>query len=542
MRQKRKIVSLILVVFLAFCYFTGCNKPEEYLHELNIIDDNYRTYYEVFVGQFYDGNGDGKGDFEGLTSKLDYLNDGNDDTMTDLGVNGIWLMPIMESPSYHKYDVLDYKSIDPAYGTMQDFETFMTSAKARGIKVIIDLVINHTSFNHPWFKEAIIDLKANGINGSKAQYYNFSSKKEGDSWYPVSGTSYYYEAIFWDQMPDLNMDYQPVRDEIEDIVGFWLDKGVGGFRLDAAKHIYNIESENFEFWSWFSGICKEKKDDCYLLAEVWEMNRNLLYPYYEAGLTSTFNYPVATNSGILAGKVLNSASADGHDFAVYLEDWNRTLKDKNADAVDTPFLSGHDNDRSSSYFGFDPVRIKQAAAMYLLMPGSPMIYYGEEIGMEGTIWNGNNNTDENARLPMQWDTGLTGMTNPPSGANKNITHRLGTVKSQTDAVDSVLSFYRRAIRIRNENPEIARGTVKALELDDAQLCAYSVTYEGQTLIVIHNVAKKSMTATVRDITVTLSKSIYGYQGIRSYLSPDGKMPTLKGETLKIPAYGTVVLK
>lgn len=547
--MKRKFVkimsisiALVLSILLSACSAESVNPYKEYFHEYNIINDNYRTYYEVFVGQFYDGDGNGRGDFKGLEEKLDYLNDGDDTTMTDLGVNGLWLMPIMPSPSYHKYDVTDYKAIDPQYGTMADFESFMAKAKSRDIKVIIDLVINHTSFQHIWFSRAVKDLKENGPNGQYASYYNFSSTKPGSGWYQVSGTSYYYEALFWDQMPDLNMNSQAVRNEIEDIVEFWINKGVGGFRLDAAKHIYNTEAENRDFWSWFSGMCKEKLDDCYLLAEVWEGDRNKLLPYYEAGIDSMFNYPMATASGLLAGKVLNTNTASGRDFAVYLESWRDTIKSKNANAIDTPFLSGHDNDRSSSYFGYDATRIKQAAAMYLLMPGSPMIYYGEEIGMEGVIWNGGSNTDQNARLPMQWNAEGLGMTRAPSGSDKNITHRFGTVESQTGDIDSLLYFYKRAIRIRNENPEIGRGTITALNLNNDQLCAYRMTYNDSSVIVIHNVSKSTIGATKTAVTVSLSKNTYGYSGLRSYLDPQKEAPTLNGETLTIPAFGTVVLK
>ena len=196
------------------------------------MEDNYRTYYEVFVYSFYDGNGDGIGDLKGLTKKLDYINDGDPVTMDDLGCNGIWLMPVMPSPTYHKYDTTDYYSIDPEYGTMEDFEAFLSACRERGIKVIMDLALNHTSSEHPWFQEACSYLKELGDGEPDpgecpyVLYYNFSKeKKSGFS--PVKGSDvWYYEAQFWDGMPDLNLYNEELRAEIEKIADFWLAKGV----------------------------------------------------------------------------------------------------------------------------------------------------------------------------------------------------------------------------------------------------------------------------------------------------------------------------
>ncbi|HHX12636.1 MAG TPA: alpha-amylase, partial [Clostridiales bacterium] len=203
----------------------------KYQQELNIIDDNYRNYYEIFVYSFNDSDGDGIGDIQGLISKLDYINDGDPTTDTDLGFDGIWLMPIMPSTTYHKYDVTDYYSIDPQYGSLDDFKELIEECHKRGINLIIDLVFNHTSAKHPWFKEAVSYLEGleegqepNPKEGPYVEYYNFDKDKKGAAGYHKTGRSdCYYEGIFWDQMPDLALDNENVRGEIEKIAKYWLD-------------------------------------------------------------------------------------------------------------------------------------------------------------------------------------------------------------------------------------------------------------------------------------------------------------------------------
>ena len=232
---------------------------KENLPPLNIIDDNYRTTYEIFVYSFADSNADGIGDLKGITQKLDYICDGDDATDSDLGCNQIWVTPIMPSTTYHKYDVMDYKDIDPEFGTMADFEELIKESHARGIRVILDMVLNHSSSQHPWFKEATAYLKnhpeltaiyeENGTDDAKGlvpiealekecpylYYYNFTQEQK-TGYEKVNGTNWYYEARFWSEMPDLNLDCEKVREEISDITAFWIDKGVDGFRLDATTY------------------------------------------------------------------------------------------------------------------------------------------------------------------------------------------------------------------------------------------------------------------------------------------------------------------
>ena len=198
--------------------------------EENVIDDNYRTYYEVFVYSFYDSDGDGIGDLKGLTENLDYINDGDPATDTDLGCNGIWLMPVMPSTTYHKYDVTDYEAIDPEYGTMDDFTTLVDEChKPKG-------------------------AEPDASECPYVDYYNFSKEKLG-GYYPVEGTDWYYEAQFWSEMPDLNWDNEMLKTEFEQIVQFWLDLGVDGFRLDAVKEFYSgADDKNIAVLTWFNDL------------------------------------------------------------------------------------------------------------------------------------------------------------------------------------------------------------------------------------------------------------------------------------------------
>lgn len=234
-----KRCAIILLLLSCSILFLSCRGSEGVA-----VSWPFGVKYEVFVLSFADGNGDGKGDFKGLTAKLDYLQ--------DLGVNGVWLMPIMNSPSYHKYDVTDYKSIHPDYGTVDDFKNFVTEAHARNIKVIVDLILNHSGSDHPWFQSAMKDktspyrkyyvwAKKDSI---RAQISKKATSFDSDNitqWHAVNGDtlSEHYYGFFYGGMPDLNFDNPKVKEEFIDIGKFWLNEmKVDGFRLDAAKHIF----------------------------------------------------------------------------------------------------------------------------------------------------------------------------------------------------------------------------------------------------------------------------------------------------------------
>jgi glycosidase len=552
MRFYRYLGLLGLLIFI----LVGCKAQSDnnqsivsleykYNQDLNIIDDNYRTYYEVFLYSFYDSDGDGIGDINGLISQLDYINDGNPDTDTDLGFNGIWLMPIMPSDTYHKYDVKDYYDIDPEYGTLEDFKRLVNECDKRGIKLIIDLVINHSSQLHPWFKSALQSLSIEPCgqetciheklcrdHNPYVGYYSFvEGKPDKGNYYPTGVGDWYYEGVFTSNMPDLNLANEDLRRDIEDIMKYWMEIGVGGFRLDAALHYFSDNNDkNIEVLSWLNKYVKDYKNDNYIVAEVWT-NFSTYSKYYTSGIDSVFNFSFAAESGRIT-KTLNykgnsnSAKAFGESM-ILLQEGLARYSDT---AIDAPFFTNHDTARAAGYFLGNPLKTKMAGGLSLMMNGNVFVYYGEELGMSGS------GRDENKRAPMYWyDTYMKGMTYGPKDMEK-IEHSFGSLESQSKDPLSIYNYYKRAVRLRNENPEIARGVIAYMtEIDDEDICAISKSYKESTIYMLYNISEEAK-------EVTVSKTTYPYKDIRGYLSTTGEEVLLTGETLTLPPYSIVILK
>ncbi len=517
----------------------------QYNHELQLIDDNYRTYYEVFLYSFYDSDGDGIGDINGLISKLDYINDGNPATDEDLGFTGIWLMPVMPSDTYHKYDVKDYYSIDPEYGTMEDFKRLVEECDKRGIRLILDLVLNHTSDNHPWFLSARKSLAIEPCGQERCiheelcrehnpyvQYYNFVEGKPDKGDYLSTGVGdWYYEAVFSSNMPDLNLANQKLRKDIEDIMTYWLELGVDGFRLDAALHYYTNDTEkNTEVLTWLNRFIKEKNSQYYMVAEVWT-NFSTFAKYYSSGIDSVFNFAFAAENGKIANTInLSGTENSAKAFGEAMLQVQNGLKRYSDTAIDAPFFTNHDTARAAGFFSGNAEKTKLAGGLNLMMSGNVFVYYGEELGMSGS------GKDENKRAPMYWsETEQTGMTTGPK-AMEQVTHQFGTFEEQSRDHNSIYHYYKRAIRLRNENPEIARGELTLINDSlDPDICALVKTYHNSKIILIYNISESKK-------IVTLSRSAYGYEGIRGYLSANGEEVTLEGETMTLPPYSIVILK
>ncbi len=510
--------------------------------EENVIDDKYRTFYEVFVYSFYDSDGDGIGDLQGLIDKLDYINDGDPTTDTDLGCNGIWLMPIMPSNTYHKYDVTNYEDIDPAYGTMDDFKTLIEECHKHGINVIIDLVMNHTSSHHKWFREACQYLQ-NLPEGAEpdasecpyVDYYNFSKEPDG-GYSQLEGTDWYYEAQFWSEMPDLNWDNDAVKDEFEQIAKFWLDQGVDGFRLDAVKDLYTGNDEkNIEILKWFNDMVKAQKEDAYIVGEVWTGSTTYAQ-YYQSGIDSFFDFDFANKDGIIAKTVngINKASSYGKNL-VKIQD---LLKDNSDTAIDAPFYVNHDMARGAGYYSSDDSesQTKISNAMNLLMSGSAFLYYGEELGMKGA------GKDENKRAPMYWslDENAEGMCDGPKDMD-SIKMKYGSLEEQAEDGNSIYNYVKQAIALRNQYPAIARGEVTFDEgISDTNICAIQKTYEDETLTIVLNISAESR-------SVDLTKSSLGVAGgdsnpkIAGELLCGADVVTLEDTQLTMPPYSIVIL-
>ena len=491
-------------------------------------DDNYRTYYEIFVYSFCDSNGDGIGDLQGVISKLDYLQ--------ELGITGIWLMPIHPSTSYHKYNVSDYYAVDPDYGTMADFETLIAECDQRNINVIIDLVVNHTGSKNGWFTEAVAYLQnlPEGAEPSPEEckylnYYFFSKESSGNRSRPVEGSDWYYEGVFDYTMPDLNLESEAVREEIKNIMQFWIEKGVSGFRLDAAKEFYSGSvSKNVEVLSWLQQTATSLDPDCYLVAEVWE-NFQTITEYYASGITSIFNFAFGNSDGKIT-KVLQGAgnSSVVSTYATALQKADTAYRSMNPDYIDAPFLSNHDVGRIAGFAGRDENKMKMAAAMNIFMGGSVFIYYGEEIGMPGS---GN---DPSKRAPMYWNEARNdGTTNPPPECVLPEEYPLGSLAEQQNQDGSLYNYYRQAIAIRNALPQIACGipTVETA-LNTGCVSAYRKTWGDEGCIILMNIDENSA---VVDLTA------YADWTLAASLSAEGSETTMQGSALQLPAWGVAVL-
>ncbi len=507
---------------------------------LNIIEDNYRTYYEVFVYSFCDSDGDGIGDLQGLISKLDYINDGDDTTDTDLGCNGIWLMPIGPSPTYHKYDVMDYYDIDSDYGTMEDFKELLAECDKRGIKVIMDLVLNHSSSQNPWFTEACAYLKELGDGEPDTavcpsfDYYHFS-REQGAGCYAVEGTDWYYEAQFWSEMPDLNLDSEALRAQIEEITGFWLDMGIGGFRLDAVKEFYTGNPQaNIAFLDWFTTMVKEQKEDAYLVGEAW-LDINDYAQYYGSGIDSLFNFAFADKDGIIS-KVVNGSPASR--YGTVSASLQETFGQYNENYIDAPFYTNHDMGRSAGYYAGEnsEKQTKLAGAMNLFMSGSAFLYYGEELGMKGA------GKDENKRAPMYWSTDAekAGMCDGPADMD-DFQMKFGSLEEQEQSPDSIYQYYKKVIKIRNQNPEIARGEVEYLEsVSGDSFCVLKKTWEGSEVLLVFHTGAETAELDMSGIMVNSAEISEG--NIRGALESGEERIVLSNGTITMPGYSVLVLK
>ena len=531
---NNSLVKVFLLFSLAAFAAVSCSeyRISDSRFESEAVTDNYRTYYEIFVGGFSDSNKDGIGDLRGLINRLDYLNDGDPNSGRSLGIEGIWLMPIMPSPSYHKYDTTDYYGIDRRYGTMEDFENLIAECDKRGIKVIIDLVLNHSSNQHPWFINARNAITAGNFDDRYTSYYTIETERiTGRTWYEFAvspdGTQYYYEGNFSDQMPELNMDNPDVLQEIVDIVKFWLDKGVGGFRLDAVRYIYmGEEARNIEFLKWFAQECRKIKSDVYIVAENWAGPVSI-ENYYEA--VNCFDFGMSGSDGEIYYTAQGIASVT--EFVERLAIYQRRILAKNSNAILNPFISNHDMDRAAGFLDVQEYIMHTAANLYILSSGSPFIYYGEEIGMKGS--RGSANTDANRRLGMLWGGNDT-VGDPVGTTYDSRLQTNGTVRSQLRQRDSLLTHYKKLIMLRRANPEIARGIIEPLDFSSyTTFGGFISNYNGSRVAVFHNTGPK----------VTVDLSLYtdvNFTELRGYAGKGNA--TLNGSVLEISEYTSVVLK
>ena len=506
-----------------------------------LIRDSFcRTTYEVFVYSFCDSDGDGIGDLPGLLSKLDYINDGDPSGGEDLGMTGLWLMPVFPSDTYHKYDVKDFVGIDPSYGTLEDMDALIAACHERGMTVILDLAVNHTSTAHPWFQEAARYLRSlqPGQEAVKEDcpyvwYYQFA-REQYDGYVPLPDSEWYYEARFWSEMPDLNLTTPEVRQELKDVIDFWLDRGVDGFRLDAVTSYFTDNTEaGIEFTQWLTQTAKERNPSAYIVGEAWA-DQYTYAQFYKSGIDSLFDFAFAGRDGLIS-RIVNRREGL-RSFAEGMAQEEELYASMNPLYVNAPFYTNHDMDRGAEYYTEnDGAKVKTAEALNLLMTGNAFVYYGEELGMRGA------GRDENKRAPMYWsdDSNAPGMCKGPSGMDE-IRMEYGSLEKQIGDPNSIFNYIREAVKIRESLPVIARGrTVRIPELEEDRFCGFLRTDsdnqgEGDVLVLI-NTGDAAVTRRLPDLLAE-------YRNLSAALYTGDRNALMNGREITVPAGGILFLQ
>lgn len=455
------------------------------------------VFYQVFVRSFRDSDGDGIGDLRGLTASLDYLNDGVAGAGQDLEVNALWLLPVFASPSNHGYDVADYDAVNPAYGSAADLDTLIAACKARGIRVVLDLPINHTSDQHPWFVAA-----ASG-HTTKRDWYVWRDVDPGwqrpfsgggPVWHAEQGSHYY--GLFSERMPDLNFRTPAVQDAVIEVAKRWQARGVGGFRLDAVRYLVESEEGDLAAQAGTHDVLEALRAalqasdaDTYLVGEAWAA-RSEVVTYHGSGreLHQAFDFDLM---GALERSGRQAVAA-----------WVRGEVEKASSqaapwSYEATFAGNHDVDRLAFRVGDTGQRA--IATMLMTLPGSPYIYYGDEYGMRMSLAGG----DDAKRAPMAWDaTGGAGFSSGEPWTRLSPRSSELNVATQLADPDSLLNHYRALIRLRHEHPVLVTGGVKIVELPDVGLYV-ALRYDeaaGKRLLVIVNLDTKDAELTAADLS------------------------------------------
>ncbi|MCX5997994.1 MAG: alpha-glucosidase [Chloroflexi bacterium] len=476
---------------------------------------------QILPRSYYDTNGDGSGDLPGIIKKLDYL--------VDLGIDGIWLGPINKSPMVDfGYDVADYRSINPIYGTMADFEQLLAEAHRRNIRIIMDLVVNHTSDQHAWFKES-----RSSRDNPKRDWYIWHDGKKGrapSNWQAAVGgsvwqwdrtTKQYYLHSYFRAQPDLNWRNPAVRQEIYATMRFWLDKGVDGFRCDVLNYFLKDDHLRDNPWSLSAGIFNGFQKHLYSrsqpgMEEILRQMRAVLDEYKERMMVGEVY--VAQDGPAMAGAYMGKGDLchlsfefsliftkwDAVRFKEMIKRWYSVLP---AEGWPCNVLSNHDQPRAVTRYaaGADSQkRAKVMAALLLTLRGTPFLYYGEEIGMpDGPIkrsdvmdtvgkmyWPIVKGRDAE-RTPMQWDSGAyAGFSSVKPWLPLNKDFSTVNVEVQDKDPSSVLNFYRKLTALRRAQPALQKGGFEWIELDK-DLIAYRRTWQGSEVTVILNFSGSS---------------------------------------------------
>lgn len=494
------------------------------------VDNKGGATYEIFVRSFYDSDGDGIGDLNGVTQKLDYLK--------DLGVENIWLMPFNESPSYHGYDVEDYYSIEKDYGTLDDFKKLNEKAESLGINIYMDLVINHSSSTNAWFEQSAMDYYTNNTSANSKKDWYCWSDTGGSNRHEYKGMGFYYEGDFSSSMPDFNLDCEAVRNELANVIKYWLDLGVDGFRLDAVLYYYQSNvSKNIEFLNWIKDTAESVKKDTYIVGEAWVSNQSGINEYYRSKVDSFFNFPSSLNgSGNDSINSVVKGFTNANLFGSSIESKEKSQKENNPKGRSSYFLANHDMDRSSQNLTGDLA--KAASSLMILLPGNPYMYYGEEIELKGKRTS--NSTDAERRLPMIWSKDdKTGECDVPDcaslGSNYNPDQVELGVDDQLKNGYSLVNHYKKAINLRNKynfiQDAIFENLTVSIASQDDHVLLYKLTNGDDSIIVCHNFNDSARQVEIGDISTEILDSI----------NTTKKIPELNAGKLSLGGYSTVIL-
>ena len=487
--MKKIILSGVLLLLLLG--FIGCTETTTAPDFSSTYPDN-RVFYEIFVRSFADSDQDGIGDFNGITAKLDYL--------SSLGVETLWLMPIHPASSYHGYDVTDYYDVNSDYGTMADFENLVATAANYGIEIMIDFVINHTSSQHPWFQAALEG------DSTYKNYYNFvpaSTNTLGllGSWYQTiwhTAGNEKYVGYFNSSMPDLNMTNTDVNQMILDVAKFWIDKGVKGFRVDAAQHLFGKNEylsmtytyqANISFLQVLTQQIKDYDEDVFIIGEIYEESDfRMLSEYYDA-FDAPIDFPSASRISKSFTKESNAA------YVAVLNNVYKAYAEINPDFIAMPFITNHDMDRPASFNGVTDEELRLAAEMLLTLPGNPILYYGEELGMKGVKAQGPTIWDETRRLEFLWgDDYQCDWVDSLSATLAQLrldNAEIATAYEQQADANSLFSHYQNLIQLRNANMALKYGNSFSPYEDNTEHIqgfyrSFTSGEWSQNVLVIHN--------------------------------------------------------
>jgi alpha-glucosidase len=519
----------------------------------------HAVFYEIYPRSFADSNNDGVGDLNGITAKLDYLK--------DLGVDAIWISPCFPSPQVDfGYDVSDYENIDPMYGTLADFDRLASEAHKRDIHIILDFVVNHTSDQHPWF----LDSKSSRNSAHRDWYIWRDGKGPGqppNNWVSIFGgpawkfdpaTHQYYYHIFYPQQPDLNWRNPAVKEAMFDVTRFWYNRGVSGFRLDAVDTLF--EDPNLTDnpivkpgKNAFGDPFEEKKYNSKLpeVHDVLRGLRNVADEYNAVLIGETWTADVAE---------LNQYYGKGNELQLPMDflfttvnklsvaEFRKQIAEVNAAAGWPTFvISNHDIPRSYDRYGdgkHNDEIAKLMAALYLTLRGTPIMYYGEEIGMKTTPptrqedvqdpigrkgWPEEKGRD-GERTPMQWnDSANAGFTKGKPWLPVPGTYKTHNVAEESKDSDSVLSFYKQLLKLRHTNAAMLDGSYTAINEHDTNVLTYVRTYKNQTVVVALN-----MSAAPQKLSLDASS----FAAAKPLLTTDGSKA--RGKELSLAAYGVFI--